>query len=181
MYWNLWGQFGVTPEYIKYKKLKGETVSVTDFYWSDKAKNVFIQPHFIIRLFPLLKQNKQWHGWILDCAPVDMHKMLYYKEKGLAPPIKIATVPKPVINQTPKVLRGEVQWFNPKLGYGFIKSGGVTYFAHYNDIVEMGGYKKLKAKQLVEFVTQQNKNKSQVQAKEIRVIGQGPVPRITTN
>ena len=47
---------------------------------------------------------------------------------------------------------GTVQWFNLKVGYGFIQSvDGKSFFVHYSDI-EVDGLKTLKAGQVVEFV-----------------------------
>ncbi|TDV61283.1 cold shock domain-containing protein CspD [Pseudomonas sp. LP_7_YM] len=47
---------------------------------------------------------------------------------------------------------GKVKWFNNAKGYGFINEEGKTedLFAHYSAI-NMGGYKTLKAGQLVKF------------------------------
>lgn len=48
--------------------------------------------------------------------------------------------------------RGVVKWFNNAKGFGFIcpESGGSDIFAHYS-IIQMEGYKTLKAGQIVEF------------------------------
>ena len=47
---------------------------------------------------------------------------------------------------------GKVKWFNNAKGYGFIRpdAGGDDLFVHYS-YIEMGGYKSLKAGQLVEY------------------------------
>jgi len=49
---------------------------------------------------------------------------------------------------------GTVKWFNNQKGYGFINYDGKDVFAHYS-VVDMDGYKSLKAGQQVQFeVTQ---------------------------
>jgi CspA family cold shock protein len=45
---------------------------------------------------------------------------------------------------------GNVKWFNPRKGFGFVRSEGKDYFVHYNNI-DMTGYKKLGIGQKVEF------------------------------
>lgn len=48
---------------------------------------------------------------------------------------------------------GEVVWFNPKAGYGFVECGGRQFFVHYNAIL-MDGYRKLEKGQKVSFCLQ---------------------------
>ncbi|MDR7527635.1 MAG: cold shock domain-containing protein [Armatimonadota bacterium] len=47
--------------------------------------------------------------------------------------------------------RGEVKWFNPEKGYGFIaRDDGRDVFVHYSAI-QMEGFRTLEEGQLVEF------------------------------
>lgn len=50
-------------------------------------------------------------------------------------------------------MRGKVQKFNPKRGYGFISTEGVNedIFVHYSAITDMPGYRMLRIGELVEF------------------------------
>lgn len=56
---------------------------------------------------------------------------------------------------TDTTVNGKVDWFSPKLGYGFIEyeddGNAVPIFVHYSEI-QMDGYKKLKRGQEVSFV-----------------------------
>ena len=57
------------------------------------------------------------------------------------------------------VVKGEVIWFNDKLGFGFIKpeDGGKDLFVHYTNIVmEQGKFKTLSAGQIVSFTVGSN-------------------------
>jgi CspA family cold shock protein len=48
-------------------------------------------------------------------------------------------------------LRGTVKWFNAVKGYGFIgRDGGDDVFVHFSSL-QMEGFRKLEAGQLVEF------------------------------
>jgi CspA family cold shock protein len=48
-------------------------------------------------------------------------------------------------------LRGTVKWFNAVKGYGFIgRDGGDDVFVHFSSL-QMQGFRKLEAGQLVEF------------------------------
>jgi CspA family cold shock protein len=48
-------------------------------------------------------------------------------------------------------LRGTVKWFNAVKGYGFIgRDGGDDVFVHFSSL-QMDGFRKLEAGQLVEF------------------------------
>lgn len=48
-------------------------------------------------------------------------------------------------------LRGTVKWFNAVKGYGFIgRDGGEDVFVHFSSL-QMEGFRKLEAGQLVEF------------------------------
>ena len=49
-------------------------------------------------------------------------------------------------------LKGKVEWFNGKKGYGFLTddSSGTEYFVHFGDI-QATGYKTLEADQKVSF------------------------------
>jgi CspA family cold shock protein len=48
-------------------------------------------------------------------------------------------------------LRGTVKWFNAVEGYGFIgRDGGEDVFVHFSSL-QMEGFRKLEAGQLVEF------------------------------
>lgn len=68
-------------------------------------------------------------------------------------------------------MNGKVKWFDPKKGYGFIISdNGSQYFAFYNDIVNMSGYKKLKRNQEVEFLVDQNVKGQVPKAINIKVL-----------
>lgn len=60
---------------------------------------------------------------------------------------------------TEQVIRGEVVWFNDKLGYGFVKpeDGSKDLFVHYTNIVsEDGKFKTLTAGQMVSFTVGSN-------------------------
>ena len=56
---------------------------------------------------------------------------------------------------SPKRINGKVKWFNNAKGYGFIVADDSTedLFAHYS-MIEMDGYRTLKAGQRVEFEIQ---------------------------
>jgi CspA family cold shock protein len=48
-------------------------------------------------------------------------------------------------------VRGTVKWFNAAKGYGFIgRDGGEDVFVHFSSL-QMEGFRKLEAGQLVEF------------------------------
>ena len=48
-------------------------------------------------------------------------------------------------------IRGTVRWFNAAKGYGFIgRDGGEDVFVHFSSL-QMEGFRKLEAGQLVEF------------------------------
>jgi len=50
-----------------------------------------------------------------------------------------------------QMYRGQVRWFNPKKGYGFIDmENGESVFVHFSDI-EGKGYKTLNEGETVEF------------------------------
>jgi CspA family cold shock protein len=50
-----------------------------------------------------------------------------------------------------QMYRGQVRWFNPKKGYGFIDmENGESVFVHFSDI-EGEGYKTLNEGETVEF------------------------------
>jgi CspA family cold shock protein len=50
-----------------------------------------------------------------------------------------------------QMYRGQVRWFNPKKGYGFIDmDNGESVFVHFSDI-EGEGYKTLNEGETVEF------------------------------
>ena len=73
-----------------------------------------------------------------------------------------------------KFLKGKVQWFNSKLGYGFINSRGINkdIYVHYKDI-KSDGYKNLYKNEIVEFIYDEEKNK----ALEVNVIRKAPYMR----
>jgi CspA family cold shock protein len=51
----------------------------------------------------------------------------------------------------PERYRGTVKWFNATKGYGFIgRDGGDDVFVHFSS-VQMEGFRKLEAGQMVEF------------------------------
>ena len=58
-------------------------------------------------------------------------------------------------------LKGQVSWFNNKLGYGFINSERVDndIYVHYTDI-KVNGYKTLYENDIVEFIYDEEKNKA---------------------
>lgn len=60
-----------------------------------------------------------------------------------------------------KTLRGNVRWFNSKLGYGFIYNDKIDkdIYVHYSDI-KINGYKNLYENDLVEFTYDEDKNKA---------------------
>ena len=64
---------------------------------------------------------------------------------------------------------GVVKWFNNAKGYGFILSDieKLEVFAHYS-VIEMDGYKSLKAGQCVAFEV--SKSSKGVQASRIRIL-----------
>lgn len=48
--------------------------------------------------------------------------------------------------------KGKVKWYQVRLGYGFITGeDGNDYFVHHSEI-QMGGFRKLKTEQNVEFI-----------------------------
>jgi CspA family cold shock protein len=50
-----------------------------------------------------------------------------------------------------ELIRGTVKWFNAAKGYGFIgRDGGEDVFVHFSSL-QMEGFRKLEAGQLVEF------------------------------
>lgn len=69
-----------------------------------------------------------------------------------------------------KTYEGEVIWFDPKAGYGFIgwESNSGDMFVHFSDIVQEG-YKTLKKGQKVSFQIGQN-NAGKPKAVEVEVI-----------
>lgn len=56
------------------------------------------------------------------------------------------------------MLEGTVKWFNTKLGFGFVvpNNEDTEIFLHFSDI-NMNGYRRLKAGQVVNFETQVGK------------------------
>jgi CspA family cold shock protein len=68
-----------------------------------------------------------------------------------------------------KTYEGEVIWFDPKAGYGFIGwEGDSDMFVHFSDIVQEG-YKTLKKGQKVTFQIGQN-NTGKPKAVEVGVV-----------
>jgi len=70
-----------------------------------------------------------------------------------------------------KTYEGEVVWFDPKPGYGFIKwEADRDMFVHFSDIVQEG-YKTLKKGQKVTFQVGQN-NTGKPKAIEVKVVAE---------
>ncbi|MEO0138831.1 MAG: cold shock domain-containing protein [candidate division WOR-3 bacterium] len=65
--------------------------------------------------------------------------------------------------------KGQVRWFNPKKGYGFIDmDSGESVFVHFSDI-EGEGYKTLYEGEVVEFeIVETDKGKKAVRVKRQR-------------
>ncbi len=68
-----------------------------------------------------------------------------------------------------QMYKGQVRWFNPKKGYGFIDmDGGESVFVHFSDI-EGEGYKTLYEGEVVEFeIVETDKGKKAVHVKRQR-------------
>lgn len=66
-----------------------------------------------------------------------------------------------------QTMKGQVLWFNGKLGYGFIKNKDINedIFVHFTDII-CDGYKTLYEDDIVEFLYDKENNK----ATEVRFI-----------
>lgn len=62
---------------------------------------------------------------------------------------------------------GEVRWFNPIKGYGFITSGKNEYFVFYKAI-KLKGYRKLEPGQKVSFKVRMYKGYKQATHVKIR-------------
>jgi CspA family cold shock protein len=78
---------------------------------------------------------------------------------------------------TDQAIKGKVEWFNDKLGYGFIKpeDGGRDLFVHYTNIVtEAGKFKTLVAGQTVSFTV--GSNNTGPQAENIVVLEEPVLP-----
>jgi len=67
-----------------------------------------------------------------------------------------------------QVYRGQVRWFDPKKGYGFIDmENGESVFVHFSDI-EGEGYKTLNEGETVEFqIEETEKGKKAVHVRRI--------------
>lgn len=61
-----------------------------------------------------------------------------------------------------EIMKGKVNWFNEKKGFGFIKVEGLEndVFVHYTDI-QMEGYKTLNKDDLVTFEYNEKDNKAE--------------------
>jgi CspA family cold shock protein len=67
-------------------------------------------------------------------------------------------------------VRGTVRWFNAQKGYGFIapETGGKDVFVHYTAI-QMEGFRKLEADDVVEFeVVQGEKGAQAADVRKVR-------------
>lgn len=76
-----------------------------------------------------------------------------------------------------EIMKGEVIWFNDKLGFGFVKpnNGGNDLFVHYTNIVmDPGKFKTLVAGQVVSFTV--GANNTGPQAENIVVLEE-PAPK----
>lgn len=72
VYWNLWGQFGVSPEMVEAARKKGGDVAVTDYAWTDEAKKQFYShpPH--AKFMKKLGLHTMSKGmWVLNSEPCD--------------------------------------------------------------------------------------------------------------
>lgn len=73
-FWNLWNQFGLTPEKCKAAKDKGKQLSVTDYAWTKEAKAQYYD-HEYTKLFMKklgARTHNMAHGmWVLQAEPCD--------------------------------------------------------------------------------------------------------------
>jgi CspA family cold shock protein len=70
-----------------------------------------------------------------------------------------------------KIYKGEVDWFNPEAGYGFITwEGDKDMFVHFSDILTEG-YKTLKKGQKIEFEIGEN-NVGKPKAVEVNILNE---------
>jgi hypothetical protein len=86
-YWNLWHQFGVTPEYVKQYKIenKGTDLSVSDFAWTDKAKAAFYAHPKHQKFWKLLSRSSMDKGmWGLQAEPTDYDEYMQYVARATA-------------------------------------------------------------------------------------------------
>ena len=73
-FWNLWNQFGLTPEKCKAAKERGKQLSVTDYAWT-KAAHAQYYEHPYTKLF-MKKLGDRQHNmapgmWVLQAEPCD--------------------------------------------------------------------------------------------------------------
>lgn len=81
LYWNLWGQFGITPTYVtRYIKSGKPKPSVSDYAWTDEVKKAF---------YDHPKHQKFWKAldkcygmargmWTLNSEPADYDEYIKY-------------------------------------------------------------------------------------------------------
>ncbi len=70
------------------------------------------------------------------------------------------------------LMKGTVKWFDVRKGYGFISDeDGVDCFVHFSSI-NMDGFKRLRAGQIVSFVQHEDEQGRTV-AREVTIITEG--------